>query len=417
MRKDIESPSGRGSPAILILAAVAVVFFVYTLSRWGRFVKGTIVSVVERLASQSGISTNLLYGIVIIGTIPFFWAVARYMHGGWLYLWHLGPGLRLYKSVHGMIIVAYVGLYFLAMFYVARNSIAYKYCAQTPEGLKVFDDPIKDPVWGIQSQPCNTQQIADYERAKHAGGAPIGPQRVQVTDARTFPFFDNVTHNSRYWYSRAETGDYKVFDLAGYDPETSVPLRPIDQQVRDDMIRLQDHRAAAQRDREEEALVGKYVNTGALQRNGARQAAILVFSDNQIQLADIDQTISHALSDRGIVPNTSFFKPAFVQEGRAAHLFEGDWSEGTQLGLGGRVAVIILGHASVTASESSQFEGLISTRLNLDLKCLNSGRRTSCGNRSVDSVGAGYSNDESLRNAIDKARPDLDAFVKALTLN
>ena len=138
MRKEIESAIGRGSLAILILALGAVVFFVLTLSRWGRFVRGTITYVVEHLASQSGISTNLLFGIVIIGTIPFFWAVAKYMHGAWLYLWHLGPGLRLYKSVHGMIIVAYVGLYFFAMFYVARNSIAYKYCAQTPEGLKVI---------------------------------------------------------------------------------------------------------------------------------------------------------------------------------------------------------------------------------------------------------------------------------------
>lgn len=417
MRKDIESAIGRGSLAILVLALGVVVFFVLTVSRWGRFVKDTIVFVVEHLASQSGISTNLLYGIVIIGTIPFFWAVAKYMHGAWLYLWHLGPGLRLYKSVHGMIIVAYVGVYFLTMFYVARNSIAYKYCAQTPEGINVFDDQIKDPVWGIQSQPCSTQQIADYERAKHPGGAPIGPQRVQVADARTFPFFDNVTHNPRYWYSKAETGDYRVFDQAGYDPETSVPLKPIDQQVRDDMIRFQDQRATTQHNSEEEALAGKYVNSAAFQRNGAKQAAILVYSDNQAQFTEIAQTISHAVSDRGLTPNVSFFKPAFVQEGRAAHLFSGDWSEGTQLGLGGRAAVIILGNASVTASESSQFEGLISTRLILELKCLNPGRQTSCGNRSVDSVGAGYSNDESLRNAIDKARPEINAFVGALTLN
>ncbi len=417
MRKEIESAIGRGSLAILILALGVVVFFVLTLSRWGRFVKDTITYVVDHLASQSGISTNLLYGIVIIGTIPFFWAVAKYMHGAWLYLWHLGPGLRLYKSVHGMIIVAYVGLYFLAMFYVARNSIAYKYCAQTPEGLKVFDDQIKDPVWGIQSQPCNTQQIADYERAKHPGGAPIGPQKVQVTDARTFPFFDNVTHNPRYWYSKAETGDYRVFDQAGYDPETSVPLRPIDQQVREDMIRLQDQHVAAQHNSEEDALAGKYVNIATSERNGSRQAAILVFSDGQAQLGGIDQIISRALSDRGITPNASFFKPEFIREGRAAHLFEGDWSEGSQLGLGSRVVIVILGRASVTVSESSQFEGLISTRLNLELKCLNPGRQISCGNRSIDSVGAGYSNDESLRNAIDKAQPDIGGFVRALALN
>lgn len=416
MRKDIESALSKAGVGIGLVALLGIAFFLFTLWRWGHFVKSTITYVVLHLASQSGISTNLLYGIVIIGTIPFFWAVAKYMHGAWFWLKGVGPGLRLYKSVHGMIIVAYVGLYFLAMYYVSRNSIAYKYCAQTWEGLKVFDDPVKDSVTGIQALPCSTQQIVDYERAKNPSQL-IGPQRIRIADARTFPFFDNVTHNPRYWYSKSGSGEYEVFDQGGYNPGTNVALKPIDEAVREDMIRLQGEREDTQRQANQAAFVGKYLNPGSPHRLGSKQAAILVFSDDQKQLRSIEQLVGHAISDRGFTPVASFFKPAFVNEGRAGRLFAGDWDESTQLGLANRVGVIILGHATVSASESTQFDGLLSTRVSLELKCFNPSHQTSCGSRSFDSIGAGYSNEESLRNASDKARSEIDAFAETLTLD
>src|ERR1035441_2587033 len=99
MREDVKSVLGKASMGIVMLVVAGVVFFLFTLWRWGHFVTSTIKYVVENLASHSGISTNLLYGIVIIGTIPFFWAVAKYMHGAWFWLRGVGPGLRLYKSV------------------------------------------------------------------------------------------------------------------------------------------------------------------------------------------------------------------------------------------------------------------------------------------------------------------------------
>lgn len=414
MRDDVKSAVSRAGFGIVVLVFLGAVFFLFTLWRWGRFIISTIKYVVENLAAHSGISTNLLYGVVIIATIPFFWAVAKYMHGVWFWLRGLGPGLRLYKSIHGMIIVAYVGLYFLAMFFVARNSIAYKYCAQTPEGLKVFDDRVKDPVWGIQAAPCTTQQIADYERTKNP---EFGPKRVQVADARTFPFFDRVTGNPSFWYSKTSAGAYEIFDQMGNDPKTGGQLKPVDRQVREDMIRLQDLRSVTEQERNRAAVEDKYVNTSVQKHSRNRQAAILLFSDGQGPFTGIEDILGQAVSNRGIIPVESFFKPEFVKEGRAQRLFAGNWGDAAQLGLGSRVDVIILGHASVASRESSQFEGLVSTNLTLELKCLNPGRQTICGIRTVDAVGAGYTKDESLKNASDKARSEIAAFVAALSIN
>jgi hypothetical protein len=43
-----------------------------------RFVYATVDYVVDNLASRSGLSTFLVRGVVILATIPFFWAIARF---------------------------------------------------------------------------------------------------------------------------------------------------------------------------------------------------------------------------------------------------------------------------------------------------------------------------------------------------
>src|SRR5580704_6294130 len=110
------------------LAVAAVAFFLFTTWRWGHFIVFIIKYSAQNLSSRSGISLFLVYGIVVIATIPFFWAVGKYMWGLWFWLRGLGPSLRLYRSPYGMIIVAYVGLYFVAMFFTSRDALAYKWC-------------------------------------------------------------------------------------------------------------------------------------------------------------------------------------------------------------------------------------------------------------------------------------------------
>jgi hypothetical protein len=443
MRKDVESALSKASLGIVIVAVAGMAFFLFTLWRWGHFVTSTIKYVVENLASHSGLSTNLLYGIVIIATIPFFWAVGKYMHGAWFWLRGVGPSLRLYKSIYGIIIVVYVGMYFLAMYFVARNSLAYKYCAVTPEGISVFDDRVKDPVYGIQAESCTLDQMVVIRRTKNPS---LGPQRVQVGDARTFAFFEPVTGHARIWYYKTSAGEYEFFDRMGNDPETGASLKEMDQQAREDAIRVQEQRAAtaqqaeqrraaaaqqaeqqratanqqrivAEQQRGREVLAEKYVNTGVAKRAGDKQAAILVFSNEHGQFAGIEETLDHAASSRGLTPVGFFFKPQFVQEGRAERLFSGDWGEATQLGIGDRVDVVIIGRATISATDSTQFENLVTTNLSLELKCLNVAHQAVCGSKDINAVGAGYNKAASLQNASEKARLGIDAFVKALRID
>jgi hypothetical protein len=423
MREETEARLRQAGMGAVLLAVLAGVFFLFTLWRWGRFVKTTIQYVVDHLAARSGISTTLLYGIVVIVTIPFFWAVGKYMHGAWYWLRGVGPGLRLYKSIHGIIIVLYVGVFFLAMYWVSRDSLAYKYCAVTPEGIHVFDDRVKDPVYGIQAEPCSFDQIVALRRAKD--GTTVGPQRLAIADPRTYPFFDSVSHTPRVWYSRSPDDSYSFFDRPGFDPVTGAPLLPIDEATLEAIIRAQDQLAAqsaeakkqqeqADQKRARDAVAARYINTAVTRRPGSKQAAVLLFSSDAHTFTALQSTLDAALSERGLHPVDSFFTPAFVAEGRAARLLAGDWSQAADLGLGDRIDVVILGKASVNATASSDFAGLITTNLTVELSCLNPARQSVCGSRTITAIGAGYSKEASLENASGKAQPEIHAFAEAL---
>ena len=100
--------ASRLAKASFLLAAIplaAVLFLLFTLWRWGRFVLFIVNYASQNLAERSGTSQYLVKGVVIVVTTPFFWAVAKYMHGLWFWFRGVGPGLRLYRSAHGIMIV------------------------------------------------------------------------------------------------------------------------------------------------------------------------------------------------------------------------------------------------------------------------------------------------------------------------
>jgi hypothetical protein len=216
------------------------------------------------------------------------------------------------------------------------------------------------------------------------------------------------------WYYKSPDGEFEFFDREGFDPETSAPLRAIDQQTREDAIRLQDHRAAAEQQRNQIAFAAQYINIGVSRHPGNSQIAILILSNGQSPFPNLEEAIRQAVLSRGLVPIASFFKPRFVEEGRAEKLFSGDWGEATQFGIANRIDDVLIGNASSSTTDSSEFLGLITTNLSLDLKCLDTKHESICGIQSFAASGAGYTKEDSLRNATEKMRPEIDRFVKAL---
>src|SRR2546422_11725472 len=116
----------------LLCAGLIFVFH----ARWSEhFVVRTLDYVVQSITSRSGLSPFLVWGVVTFITIPFFWAVGKYTYG-LLWLKGVHPSLRLYRNPYGIIIVTYVGTFFLTMYFASREAYFYKWCADTPEGIR-----------------------------------------------------------------------------------------------------------------------------------------------------------------------------------------------------------------------------------------------------------------------------------------
>jgi hypothetical protein len=411
-------------------ALVVLVVLVYSFAHhwWSHhFVFRTIDFVALTLASRSGLSPFLVRGLVILVTIPFFWAVGKYTHG-LFWLRGVGPSLRLYRNPYGLIIVSYAGFFFIAMYFASRDAYAYKWCADTPEGILAFDAEGIDPVYGLPLKPCTFEQIQVIKGIS-------GPQRIQVGNPHQFEFFNSITGRPRVWFHKSPDGAYELFDRPGKHPGTGEDLRPIDRETVQELVRLQElanaqqsakelqarqqevEQAAAAQKREHQAQLERYINTAIIKRGGTKVVAILMLQEGGDSFSSVEGALVTSLPKQGIETVPSFFKPPFVLEGRARRLVTGDWNEATRLDLSKRVDYVVSGSDAVAYSSSSQFVGLITADLQVELKCLNVVAQRVCGSRTVNAKGAGYTKAAALESAATNTKPLFEAFAKTLQLD
>lgn len=396
-----------------VFVVLMCVFAILLLSHWRShtIVVSTIDYVVVSLCSKSGWSPDLVRGIVILVTMPFFWAVAKYTH--WmLWLHGIRPSLKLYRSPYGIVIVSYVGIFFITMYFASRDALASKWCADTPEGIRTFDAAGTDPVYGITLTPCTFDQIVALRRGKVS---IADPQRIAIADVRQYAFFDPITGKPRVWYHRLDDGSYAFYDKPGKYPGTGENLLPIDERAIQDAVRLQEMIQARVRQFAARAANEPYVDDSVVATGSGNQVAVLVFPKSQQEpLKGADQNLAAALSEQGFSPVLTFFKPAFVSSGRAQRLFAGDWNAVQDLSIGAKVKYMVLAESHESMESSSQFEGLMTSHVSINIKCINTATHGDCGSQEVAQTGAGYSKDASVQNALEKSHPQFQSFAKML---
>lgn len=246
------------SRVVGVVVLVGLLLFIGSLIFATQFVTGTINYVVNNLASRSGLSPFLVRGLAILITIPFFWAVAKFTRNI-IGLLNLGwAPLSLYRNTYGLIIIGYIAGFFLAMYWSSREAYAYKYCADTPEGIFVSDGNGKDPVYGIESKPCSLDQI---KVLRSGSGKLPSPTELTIVDANSFAWYNAMTGKPRVWYAVLPNGDYRFFDRPGSDPLSGQLLQPITpdvvqhmRQVEEDARKEQHKNAAIQADGEKRRL-------------------------------------------------------------------------------------------------------------------------------------------------------------------
>jgi len=429
---------------LLVLLGFGIYFLVSVL--WaGRFVTGTVGRVVGNVVNVSGLSPWLVKGIAIIVTVPFFWAVAKYTKTCWGFT-PLRADLNLYLNKYGIIIVLYVAAYFLTMYFASRGSYytmkgeSIKYCAETPEGIRVFDAPGVDPVYGIALRPCSEDQIRALR--KELVGIH-GPKLLTVKDPRAYEFFDGVSGRPKVWFYRSSDGHIDFYDKAGAHPGTGSPLSAINAAVIQETVALRDQqqreaqsaeverqrraqaaqaegqkeaaaRKAAEAAEQERAYRDQYINPGPANQPSRLDVALSTLSSPLP--ASLHQGLMDGLRARGAEPVDTLFRPAFASSGLAQALAAGNLKSVTRLRLAERVDAILIADFRVKIAPNPRFEGTSTANAVLDLSCLQVVQLRTCGTLSLTSAGTGFSTDAATLNAVEKLLPGLGETLGRLNL-
>lgn len=426
--------------AIVIVVLLGVIFFGWLQ---GFLVFRTFSYVVDSIVDASGASPLLVKGVLVVLMVPFFLALREI---GKIPLFK--PTRLIPKKVAWVVVLCYVSGFFLTLYFTSRDTYfrhlgkqasATKYYALTPEGIRFFDSPGFDPKYGVELKPATPELIANIEKMKRG----IVPNSLVFRSLSEVQFFDTLTGAPRVWYYRKSSGEIELYSTGGFHPGYGAELKPITRDVIADLERqLAERVAAGQREKEakeaaakkaeaeraeaeqraaeararaqRQAFLERYLNTAVVNREGVTEAALLIDPDGVENVSGVEELLAEFLRKKGVQPVQGLFRPSFLREGRAQALFSGEWGAARELQLADRADSLILGLARVSYTTNPQFEGLWTANFRLELKCLQLVAHRSCGARTIDTQGAGYSKSGALENAISKSRPLLESFVNTV---
>lgn len=433
----VEPKSRWGRIAFIALALFALLLLCVIFFGWLKdfLIFGTFNFVVDKFVDATGMSQFLVKGILVIVMVPFFLALREI---GKIPLFK-GLG-KLSKNVAWGIVICYTSAYFLAMYFTTKDTYfhhtgntlkAAKYYAVTPEGVRFFDTEGFDPKYGIKLNPVTPLVVANLERMKRGDVAkPLVFQSVS-----DISFFDAQTGQPKVWYARSSTGEITLFSTSGFDPLTGEELKPANQQIVEEVGRyrkdVEARKLASEKEAQEAARSAgadaekkqletqeknyrdRYVNSVA-HKSGTRKSAALLVLGMSDSADALKESISSAFKEKGIETTEGLFRPDFQGDGSAAKLFSGDWAQAKRLRLSDQVDVIFLVRASQRTTVSEQGEGLRTTALSLDMKCIDMVNQKLYGSRSVAVKGVGFSDADALKGSMKNAAAEIHTFVKSL---
>ena len=173
--------------------------------------------ITNKIVSTTGVSQFLAKGIVIILLIPLIWVIPNIFR-------------RKYKKTASAIGLLYVGVFFLSLFFLSKDIYfthsgegTLKWYVLTPEGVKFYDSPGIDPVYGITLKPVTPDVIRNLKLLQKGEFKTVDPSNVS--------WFNPITGDPQIWYYQYPDGSFEFYDKPGYHPITGDPLKPATKQI------------------------------------------------------------------------------------------------------------------------------------------------------------------------------------------
>ena len=138
-----------------------------------------------------------------------------------------------------MFIMYNFGLYKLtqnANFFFSDGNVL-KWYANTPEGIIYHDNPGYDTKYGIKLLPVTPEIISNLEKKK----MEMTPKLIEYSSYEDIEFFDSITGESKVWYYIDSSGNYELYDKAGFHYRYNEQLKPITKEIIKQLFQAEDN--------------------------------------------------------------------------------------------------------------------------------------------------------------------------------
>ncbi|HVL66278.1 MAG TPA: hypothetical protein VM364_03325 [Vicinamibacterales bacterium] len=426
------SKSSRGNQLLLIIVGLAGCALLTWVAFQLLFPFWVTDAAFDRLArdfTNAGMNPLLVKGIAVLVLVPFFVAVTEVVR--------LGIWARLRGAITGRdggfkwrrraalaTIVIYASAYFLALYVATRghnfaaDGTPRKWCAETPEGLRCFDAPGVDPVYGLTLQAVDSATVVLEERARRGQV----PQRIPTTAMAEIEFFDRLTQRPRVWYYQHPSGEIQLFSSSGSHPTYGVSLQPITPEI---VARLEQQQADARRRADDEAAERQRSAAAAAEaalrarrneevsrlvnRNEAMAGpAVVAVDDSGSLMPELADRLARELGG-----SSSYFKALFASGGAFARAFGGDPTPLRALDVPTTIpSVVLVRLTSQVGAAGVLDKDLLRAQIQLTARIFRPSSGFASSIATARGVAADFSREEALAKALASAERELLARIR-----
>jgi hypothetical protein len=358
-------------------------------------------------------------------------------------------GLKLFFSIRKKrryigtaILVTLLVLYNLSLYHFTKDLYfafsegkVLKWYALTPEGVKFFDRPGVEPVYGMPLKPVTPDIIRNLKLLQKGEFKPVDPTNIN--------WFNPITGEPQVWYYQYPDGSFEFYDKPGHHPITGDPLKAATKQIyfdwrektkpkadslkipeslkkREDIKKPKDQQLAMAKkpeiDEREKRLneFKSIINQSVITYSDKPNIAMVIESlRTEGGLSPESTLINHLKKDKiNIIDH--FFKEAFKTKGYFREIYGGNTEILRQSDALSKIDYLIIGKIDYTFRKGSQIDrDLVSCNINFFYKVINK-KGDIAKSDSINVIGPGFSEDAALERGLEMlAERHSDRIIKS----
>lgn len=354
--------------------------------------------ITNKIVSITGVSQFLAKGIVIILLIPLIWVIPNMFK-------------RKHRKTANAVGLLYVGVFFLSLFFLSKDIYfahsgeeTLKWYALTPDGVKFYDSPGIDPVYGITLKPVTPDVIRNLKLLQKGESKTVDPENIS--------WFNPITGDSQIWYYQYPDGSYEFYDKPGYHPITGDPLKPATKQIyfewkekaktrKEQQIAMGPRPDISEKERrlqEFKSIINRVSNIHPSKPN---VAMVIESKRTESGISPENALYNHLRTERANIIINLFKEESFKEKGFFREIYDGNTELLKQTDALSKIDNLILGRLNYSFSKGTGIDrDLVSCNINFSYKVINKNSDI-IKSDSISVIGPGFSEDVALERGLE----------------